>query len=302
MSAEAWRPLEKDGEPMEEAVLAELLAGGQAFRWFWRTEEGAWLGVWKRNVVLLRRCHNGTLAFRSPTNTDTEAVKAYLAQARSRNWLRQLPLSADPILRRLAEVWAGLTVLAQPPDETLLAFLCSSNKRIRQIRSMLERLAAELGEKIPGTPLHALPSWERLATVSESRLRSCALGYRAPNLHATAQQLAGDTDWAQRLAELPYKEARSKLQELPGVGPKVADCVLLFGFGFGEAFPVDTWIARVLAGQYPELARWPREQLATFGRLHFGPAAGLAQQWFFAEARRQSAEELKALSTFSWPD
>jgi N-glycosylase/DNA lyase len=298
MSGKGWCPLPGE-EPIDEASFAEILVGGQAFRWFWREKEGAWLGIWERNAVYLRRNEGGVLSFRSPTDTDGDSVAAYLARGRSRAWASQLPLQADPVLHRLGAKWGDLSILAQPPDETLLAFLCSSNKRIRQIRAMLERLASALGELIPGTEFRALPSWERLAASSESALRACALGYRAPNLHATACRLAANPAWTTQLASLPYREARDWLQQLPGVGPKVADCVLLFGFGRGEAFPVDTWIAKVLADQYPEIARWPREQLATFARLHFGPAAGLAQQWFFAEARDQSTDALKILSSAS---
>ena len=300
MSGKGWCPLEGEG-PIAESALAETLVGGQAFRWFWREGKGAWLGIWAQNAVYLRRDEGGLLSFRSPGGTDADSVAAYLARGRSRAWARKLPLAADPVLHRLGAKWGGLSILAQPPDETLLAFLCSSNKRIRQIRDMLERLASMLGEPIPGTEFRALPSWKRLAATSESALRACALGYRAPNVHATACRLAEEPDWANRLATLPYREARDWLQRLPGVGPKVADCVLLFGFGRGEAFPVDTWIAKVLAGHYPDLARWPREQLATFARIHFGPGAGLAQQWFFAEARGQSTEALKMLSSVSRP-
>ncbi|NBD37905.1 MAG: DNA-binding protein [Verrucomicrobia bacterium] len=298
MSGKGWCPLEGE-ELISETALAETLVGGQAFRWFWREGEGAWLGIWERNAVYLRRDEGGVLSFRSPTGTDADSVAAYLARGRSRAWARKLPLAADPVLHRLAAKWSGLSLLAQPLEETLLAFLCSSNKRIRQIRDMLERLASAFGEPIQGTGLRALPSWERLATVSESSLRACALGYRAPNVLATARRLAADPEWANRLASLPYREARDWLQQLPGVGAKVADCVLLFGVGRGEAFPVDTWIAKALAGHYPEIARWPREQLATFARIHFGPGAGLAQQWFFAEARGQSTEALKILSSDS---
>jgi N-glycosylase/DNA lyase len=88
-----------------------------------------------------------------------------------------------------------------------------------------------------------------------------------------------------QIKHLSLSEARIALQQLPGVGPKVADCVLLFGYGFAEAFPVDTWIEKILKERYPELAKWNRSQLATFARIHFGRAGGLAQQWMFAEAR-----------------
>lgn len=284
MNPARWSVLTGAGR-FTDPLLAETLCGGQAFRWYWLPEPGSWVGIWAHHVVFLHRQTDGHLAFASPTQSSAETVLQYLARGRSARWAASLPRRADPVLARLARRWAGLPVLAQPPGETLLAFLCSSNKRIPHIRAMLHLLAVRAGQPIPGTPFHALPDWARLADLSEPELRACSLGYRAAHVRQTARFLRKHPGWLDQTATLPYPEAHRHLLQLPGVGPKVADCCLLFGFGFGEAFPVDTWIHRALAESYPELASWPRPQLATFARIHFGPAAGLAQQWFFAQRR-----------------
>jgi N-glycosylase/DNA lyase len=183
------------------------------------------------------------------------------------------------------EAWRGLRILRQEPDEALLAFLCSSNKQVAQIRVMVAELADRLGEPLAGG-FRALPPWARLARASEADLRACRLGYRAAFIRDTARRLAERPDWAAALAGLPTPELESRLAELPGVGPKVAACVALFGFGRLDAFPVDTWIDRMLAEGYG-LAGWNRRQLARFGAVHYGPSAGLAQQFLFAAARRR---------------
>jgi len=121
---------------------------------------------------------------------------------------------------------------------------------------------------------------------AKKRLRSCLLGFRARYVNQTAQILAANGDWFNRLEQLPYHEAKERLRELPGVGEKVADCVLLFGAGRLEAFPVDVWITKTMESRYA-LEGWTPQQIAHFGRVHFGASAGLAQQYLFAWERAQ---------------
>ena len=117
-------------------------------------------------------------------------------------------------------------------------------------------------------------------------LRACRLGYRARYIKATAAILAENPNWLGDIPGLSYAEAHARLLTLPGVGAKIADCVLLFGAGMLEAFPVDTWILKVMTQRYG-LDGWKPPQVATFGRKHFGAWAGAAQQFLFADARQK---------------
>lgn len=269
--------------PMAERVLAEVLDGGQSFRWRW--EQGEWTGVFGRNVARLRAHGRGVEWRQVEGEPDVEeALARYLdAEGEQEELAERLPWRSDRFLREAMESFPGLRVLRQEPDEALLAFLCSSNKQIVQIRRMVAALAERLGEPVaPG--FSALPSWARLAKAEESELRACGLGYRAAFVRGTARRLAEKPDWARRAAGGGTIEAEAWLAELPGVGPKVASCVALFGLGRLDAFPVDTWIGKVLEEGYG-LRGWRREALAQFGRAHFGEGAGLAQQWLFAKGR-----------------
>lgn len=281
----AWFRLQ-DPSPFTERTLEETLIGGQAFRWYRDAKNACWTGIWDCHVASLRQSSAGALeaALWTP-HTTGETLLRYLASDRIPGWIGQLPCNADPVLQRLRDRWEGLSILRQPAAETLLAFICSANKQILQIRSMVKALSLRFGEPVQGTPFHALPGWERLASAPEEELRQCGLGYRAAHVAGTARFLAANPDFLEQVSVLPTADAGAALQRLPGVGPKVADCVLLFGYGRADAFPVDTWIEKILKESYPELARWTRPQLATFARIHFGQAGGLAQQWFFAEAR-----------------
>jgi N-glycosylase/DNA lyase len=123
-----------------------------------------------------------------------------------------------------------------------------------------------------------------LAAADDAVLKSCALGYRAAFLRGTAQRLLARPRWAEEFAALDTPALLAELQSLPGVGPKVAACVALFGFGRLESFPVDTWVVQALGDAYG-LRGWKPAPLEQFGRAHFGLAAGLAQQYLFSAAR-----------------
>lgn len=282
-----WRSIPRAGR-FSETCLAETLDGGQAFRWN-RQPDGDWLGQWDRCVCRIRRCPDGTLLWTAPATleqTVSAALPTYFALDCDWTDLRdQLPRRSDPHLARCIDAFPSLRLLRQPFGETLLGFLCSATKQIIQIKQMCHNLAVAFGPEI-AHGFHALPDWPALAGIAETELRKNGLGFRARYVKATALVLAEAPGQLAAIESMPYPEAREALIRLPGVGEKVADCVLLFGAGKWEAFPVDVWILRVMENHY-RLQGWTNSQIAHFGRVHFGPLAGLAQQFLFAAERRQ---------------
>lgn len=304
--------------PPSAAVLAETVDGGQAFRW--QRERSAvdgvppprdtWLGQWDHHVARLRLDERGQLQWSAQAHDTGAALAHYLDGNGDPHALADsLPWRSDAHLARCLAAFPGLRILRQPFGETLLGFLCSATKQIVQIKQMMALLAARHGVEIssdggarpPGAPddprraqqsvptFNRLPTWTEIAAVPEAELRACLLGFRARYIHQTAQHIAAHPGWLEETEALPYAEAKARLVSLPGVGEKVADCVLLFGAGRLEAFPVDVWILKTMAKRYG-LEGWKPAQVAQFGRAHFGPLAGLAQQYLFAweraEARR----------------
>lgn len=296
-------------------VLAETLDGGQAFRWN-RQRDGTWLGIWADHLVRLRLTARERLEWSAPIAAATSTASAlarYFATDRDFAALTDsLPWRSDPHLARCIVTFSGLRILRQPFGETLLGFLCSATKQIVQIKQMLALLASRHGAQLDIAGLHSeknakpktqnselatagfrrLPTWPELAQTPESELRACLLGFRARYISETARFLAANPGWLEETESLPYAVAKERLCTLPGVGEKVADCVLLFGAGRLEAFPVDVWILKTLARRYG-LDGWRTPQLAQFGRVHFGPLAGLAQQFLFAWERAQKKLILK---------
>ncbi len=285
-----WRPVPPlpHAVAFTPAVLAELLDGGQAFRWN-AQPDGSLEGQWSTHHVRVRLAHSapGTLEFTSPATADPAAsaiaLHAYLSGPASDP--DALPCRSDPHLAAAMAACPGLRILRQPFGETLLGFVCSATKQIVQIKQMMGLLAARHGRALPHGA-RALPTWDELAAVSEDQLRVCALGFRARHVAGIARFLAENPGWLDATEAAPYPDAKARLLTLPGVGEKIADCVLLFGAGRLEAFPVDTWIIKAMERRYG-LDDWKPAQIAHFGRRHFGPQAGLAQQYLFAYERAQ---------------
>ncbi len=307
----AWRPVAGLG-PLTPPILAEILDGGQTFRWRQR-DDGSWEGIWSECLARLRLNQASTLEWSAPNEISAQiasALSVYLTGGQNFHKLADtLPWRSDTHLARCLAAFPGLTIPRQPFGETLLCFLCSATKQIVQIKQMVALLAARHGtpsrlqipapipsphsdvrntnifaDEVPAG-CHRLPTWAELAHIPESELRSCLLGFRARYIKATALFLAARPGWLEATEHLPYNEAKARLLELPGVGEKVADCVLLFGAGKLEAFPVDTWILKAMTRHY-HLDGWSPAQVAHFGRIHFGPLAGLAQQFLFAWERK----------------
>lgn len=265
--------------------LRETLDGGQTFRWNWTGDY--FEGRWGHNSVRIR-IKDERLQYAVPQSVDPAQTVSELANYFGGNrdfeaLTDALPWRNDPILKTAINAFPGLRILRQPFAETLFCFLCSSTKQIPQIKAICEAVAADMGSPLPDGS-HALPTWAQIAAGGEARLRAAKLGYRARYIDQTAQFLSDKPGWLETVEHMPTDEARAQLLQLPGVGRKIADCVLLFGAGRLESFPIDTWVQKILVRAYG-LDDWSLPQLQQFARIHFGESAGYAQQYLFAAAR-----------------
>src|SRR6266852_1583050 len=194
----------------------------------------------------------------------------------------------DPTMNAARDFCRGLRIIRQPKWECLATFICSSVKQVAHIRQISRALRERFGDarKIDHYTVYTFPSQAQLAKSSEKELRECALGYRAPNLLATARLVDSRAADLDALAALPDVDLREKLCELPGVGAKVANCVMLFAYERLRAFPIDVWIERVLKEKYFRRRRKVTGQrLRAFSETYFGKHGGYAQQYLFHHAR-----------------
>jgi N-glycosylase/DNA lyase len=159
--------------------------------------------------------------------------------------------------------------------------LIRADNQQRAISDEIRRDAGFDGRDARATHWKTFPTSYRLAALPEKELRDCKMGFRAPNLLAAARQIADGKFDLEKIRRLDYAEARAELMKLRGVGGKIADCVLLFAYGFDSAFPVDVWIERALQRLYFPRRRASEQCLRRFAATHFGPHAGYAQQYLF---------------------
>ena len=296
-SNERAAPIAATVFPVRDYDLAATLDSGQVFRWRRSTDglsarSNSWTGVVGKNCVRLTQTRDGIHAETSGPATDWQWLRDYLQTG--------VDLAAvlgtfpdDEPMRAAVAACRGLRVLRQDPWECLASFILSSTKQIVQIRQIVALLCERFGEPItrpsdtfspPGGARGAIfsfPTPRRLATATEAELRACKMGFRAPHLLTAARQIAEGKFDLERPRRLPLAEARAELMKLRGVGGKIADCVLLFAYGFDCAFPVDVWVERALRKLYFPRRRMTAKRLRHFGATHFGPHAGYAQQYLF---------------------
>lgn len=211
-------------------------------------------------------------------------------------------ISRDPLIRDLVAKYPGLRLMRQDPEQCLFSFLCASNTNIPMIRRMLRALCTKFGKKVEvdGNKFHTFPSAKVLDRASEVELRAAGLGYRAKAIKAAAGEMALGTLDLESLKKASYADARERLMQVYGVGPKIADCVLLFSLEKLDAFPIDVWIARALSGHYAwlhgrkmseKLTARQYEDLSMEMRRHFGRYAGYAQQYLYYHMRQAAGKK-----------
>lgn len=261
--------------------VRDTLTSGQCFRW---TERGGRLcgTAFGRYIEVMQEGDRLTIFGASEEEYET-IWRSYFDLDRDYEAIRRIVTQLDPRLCDAADYAAGIRILAQEPWEALCSFVISQNNNIPRIRGIIQKLCLHCGAPAVGgenaaeeSAARAFPTAEALAQVSEEQFRSFGCGYRAGYLAAISRRAAaGEIDW-DFLRTAPIEEARKVLVALKGVGPKVAECVLLYGCGRLECFPIDVWIRRALETEF-----------AGGTALLDSEFAGIAQQYIFEYVRKQ---------------
>lgn len=261
---------------------------GQAFRWEAGADgdAGVYTGIAHGRVLQVRCLENGV--FLSPCTLEEFDTlwRSYFDLDRDYAALVRC-LQDDIPFQRAYRASTGLRLLRQQPWEALISFILSANNHIPRIKSLVAKISVRYGAQLDQLGHHAFPTSEALAQATTDELRALGLGYRAQYVANTAKAVAQGFDLAAP-AYLPIEDARKHLMQLSGIGPKVADCVLLFGYARLEAFPVDVWVQRVLQTHYGAKDMTPAQLRAQASR--FGMAAGYAQQVLFYYEREYGKE------------
>lgn len=245
--------------------LEATLDCGQCFR-FRRLGDGRVTGIALGRRLDLYQDEEGILFHGTPPEEASLWTDYFDLSTDYRSMKKRF--SADPVLAEAAAYCGGIRILRQEPFETLISFLISQNNNIPRIKASVEALCQRYGEPL-GEGRFAFPSPERLAGVEPEQWKGLGLGYREGYLADCVRRIADGRLRLDAIAAMELEEARAALRTVKGIGVKVAECVLLFGFHRMEAFPIDTWMRKVLAAYYPD--GFPQQ---------YAPA-GVAQQYLF---------------------
>ena len=277
--------------------LDVTLCCGQVFRW--EKKGDWWYGIVRDQPVKIRQV-NAELEF---ANADEKFIENYFGLDDDLQKIRAKIGRDEHVRKAIRELW-GLRVVRQDPWECLISYICATYKSITAIKNMLLKLSKKFGEKLSldGYDFYTFPTVEKLAKTTKSDLMECGLGYRAKYVLATSKRILEKDFSLESLRKMPYYRAKKELASFPGVGLKVADCILLFSLGKSEAFPADVWVKRVIlkhyAAHFPNvfiekisrhgsLSNAEYEKLNEFGRKYFGEYAGYAQEYLYHYERMQ---------------
>lgn len=274
-------------EDVDSFELKDIFDCGQCFRWNIQ-EDDSYTGVFSNNVINVKKEQNkiiftgicekdikSTIEFYFDLNRDYEKIKRQLSKI-------------DDNMKKSIEYGKGIRILNQDLWETIISFIISANNNIPRIKGIIERISEKYGTKVEwnGKNYYTFPTPEQLRDVTIQEYRNLGLGFRDVRLYETTKMILNkNVDLEKMKDNKNTLEVREQLLQLSGVGPKVADCILLFStLKRFEVFPIDVWVRRVMNDLYiknEDETKVSKKQIEKMAIEKFGNLAGLAQQYLF---------------------
>lgn len=220
---------------------------GQAFRWK-ETEDGIWQGIACGKHLSVKQEEN-TITFFNTTQADFDLVWSKYFDL-NRNYKKIVESYTEENLVTACKAYPGIRILKQDEWEAICSFIISANNNIPRIKGIIERLCENFGEEIDGG--YTFPSPEKLAVLEVEDLAVIRSGFRAKYIIDAARKISSGEVDLEKVKTMDFDSAKAELLKIKGVGEKVAQCALLYGFGRMEAFPVDVWVKRIVSELYPK--------------------------------------------------
>lgn len=271
----------------ESFELKDIFDCGQCFRWN-KEDDGSYTGIFGHNVINVSK--NGKdVTFKGVCERNIENIcRSYFDLDRNYEEIKNKLSKIDEHMKKSIEYGKGIRLLNQDLWETIISFIISANNNIPRIKGIIERISKAYGDEIiyNGKQYYTFPTEEQLSKVEVTELRELGLGFRDIRVYETTHMiLEKKVDLEYLAKEEDFNKVRDTLLTLSGVGPKVADCILLFStLKRWEAFPIDVWVRRVMNELYiqnEDETKVNKTQIEKIAREKFGNLAGIAQQYLF---------------------
>lgn len=272
---------------VNDFMLSQILECGQCFH-FDKLDEEVYEVVAFGKAVKMEQTDK-MLRIYGSSMEDYEGIwKSYLDIDNDYGLIKERVIKADGALKTAVDEKSGIRILNQDFFETLISFIISQNKNIPQIKQCVKNISHRFGDEVigyNGEAFYVFPDVKKLHDVTEDELRECKVGFRAPYIKNATEAVYSGTVTKEKLDSLDITQARELLMTIKGVGEKVANCVLLFGLGRREAFPVDVWMKRIMEQMYFDGKDTKKQDIEAFAVEKFGDIGGYAQQYLFDYAR-----------------
>ena len=272
---------------VNDFTLSQILECGQCFH-FDKLDEEVYEVVAFGRAVKMEQTDKVLRIFGSSMEDYEGIWKLYLDMDNDYGLIKQSVIKADGALKTAVDEKSGIRILNQDFFETLISFIVSQNKSIPQIKQCVKNISHRFGDEVigyNGEAFYVFPDVQRLHDATEEELRECKVGFRAPYIKNATEAVYSGAVTKEKLDELDIAQARELLMTIKGVGEKVANCVLLFGLGRREAFPVDVWMKRIMEQMYFDGKDTKKQDIEAFAVNKFGDLGGYAQQYLFDYAR-----------------
>lgn len=267
-------------ENVNDFELKDILECGQCFRWQ-KEMDGSYTGIIKNGILNVNKLGDRVIFDGKLMGDFKEICKYYFDLERNYAEIKRILAKNDENMQKAIQYGKGIRILRQDPWEMLISYIISAANNIPRISKTIENLARNFGKEMEynGKKYYSFPTPVELSKATMEDLRACNLGFRDKYVYnATKMVLEGKIE-LEELRNLEYAVAKKKLMQIPGVGEKVADCILLFSLGKMEAFPVDTWIKKVMNELYVDSTNITK--INQYATQKFGKYAGIAQQYLF---------------------
>ena len=266
--------------------LKHIFECGQCFRWKKETD-GSYTGVFKNNVLNVKE-ENEKIIFQGICENKIEDVVIdYFDLKTNYSEIKNELSKIDCYLEESIKFGNGIRILNQDLWEVLISFIISANNNIPRIKGIVEKISKAYGKEIiyKGKKYYTFPTPEELSKASVEDLRKLGLGFRDKRVYETTQKIKnGEIDLNEIIKNKETNKTREILETLPGVGPKVADCILLFGLKRFEVFPIDVWVRRIMNELYiknEDETKVDKKEIENLARTKYRDLAGIAQQYLF---------------------